>query len=283
MFGFGFKYSQNPFYSLFAHIDAANNTKKKIEFGITVSNEYEGIERLNIPHKFDSIDIHEQYLSCHLDNTISVYDTGGLFLFECTKFKYYKHGMFLVGNKFDNEEQEEFGYSVYKGNKKLTDAIYRPYGMSENFNDSGFAIVGIFGKSMETVVIDVSGQIRLTLDYFDHSYLYGVICTTRDGYINLLTGNVICKKGYNSNLTTGELMFDQVHSNCVYQINQKTGDFIIHGIPPKIEEPKSDHKKVLAIEPSIMKGTPPNPKKQSRNEQCNCGSGKKYKNCCINN
>ncbi len=158
----------------------------------------------------------------------------------------------------------------------MTDPIFKPSGMSECFNEFGYAVVGCFGDWTKTFVIKKSGEIILTSDsYSDTPNLKGVICSIKYDYTNLLTGEHICTRDYSSTIETDEFIFAKVDKNCVYQISKNTGDFIVHGVIPVKEEPKK-------IEPVIVKKTEPLPKKQNRNEICNCGSGKKYKFCCIN-
>ena len=260
--------------NIFSHMDHLQKMKAKKDAGVTSVNGYEGIERLNIPYKYDSIGVGGRYFSCRLDDTVTLYNTEGKFLFECTDYTYCKEGMFLVGNRYDNEAKKEFGYALYNEEKRLTDPMFSRYGMSDAFNSFGFKIAGIFESFRKTVVINKSGKIILEMDNFDSPYLYGVVCLDGKNYINLLTGETICEKGYRGSLDTDEFKFVQVESNCVYQINKNTGEYIIYGVPKPKEEPK-------APIPIVKKVIEPQPKKQGRNELCNCGSGKKFKNCCI--
>lgn len=271
------------FSGIFAQMDARKKQEQREAEGITSIGRFDGIERLNIPHKYDSIQAGGRYFSCFLGDTKTIYNKEGKLLFECTDFKYYKDGMFLVGNKPEvtiidkyGERTANFGYALYKEGEKLTEPIFKPYGMSEKFNEFGFVVIEFFGEFYRSCVINKSGEIVYKADSYDHPYLYGVVCYNKDTYTNLLTGNVICKKYYNSTLDTDEFMFIQVDKNCIYQVSKKTGEFIIHGIAPI---PKEEPKK---IEKPIYKNVEPQPKQQGRNEICNCGSGKKFKHCCIN-
>ncbi len=257
------------------------NRNKRIreEVGITNINGFEGIEGV-IPHQYSRIEIGGKYLTCHSLDKKTVYTKGGKLLFGCTDFKYYNEGMFLVGNKIETvivsgKRNDEFGYALYNEENKQTEAIFKPYGWSEKFNESGFLLVNIFGEFKNSSIINKSGDIVFQSDSYDSPYLKGVICIHNNKIINLLTGNVICKKSYGSGMDTDEFMFVQVDSNCIYQINKSNGEFIIHGVEKKVEEPKK-------IEHPIKIAAEPQPKKQSRNEQCACGSGNKFKNCCLN-
>ncbi len=257
------------------------NRKKRLreEAGITYIDGFQGIERIGIPHKYEHIEIGGKYFTCTLDDRKTVYTADGEFLFECTDFKYYKEGMFLVGNKKEvriiGKDSDEFGYALYNQGDKLTEAIFKPYWISERFNESGFAVVHIFGQLMASAIINKLGEVVFKASSLRSAYLNGVICSHDNKIINLLTGNVICKDGYGAGMKTDEFMFVQVDSNCIYQINKDNGEFIVHGVEKIVEEP-------IKFERHIKKGDEPKPKKQSRNEQCACGSGKKFKNCCIN-
>ncbi len=266
--------------SIVSMIGVSQKKRQREEFGITSINGFEGIERLGIPHKYMHIEIGGKYLTCLLNDKKTVYTTEGACLFECTDFRYYKQGMFLVGkgkdaNKKTGEISDDFGYALYNEGNKITEPIFKPCGILESFNESGFTIVGLFGKWRSNVVINKLGEIAFQSDSFDSPYLKGIICQHGNEIINLLTGNVICKKTYSSGMDTHEFMFVQVDSNCIYQINKNNGDFIIHGEIKKVEEPK-------VVIPKAAEPTKPKEPEQRRNDQCNCGSGKKFKNCCLN-
>ncbi len=261
-------------------IEAGRIKRLREEAGITSVGGYQGIEKIGIPHKYDHIEIGGKYLTCILEDRKTVYTREGKLLFECSDFKYYKQEMFLVGNKKDTKKikgnvSDDFGYALYNNDTKLTEPIFKPYGMSHDFNESGFVAVGILGNFGKQVVINKSGDIVLeSKSSFDCLYLKGIICINNRDYINLLTGNIICEKGYGSGMETADFMFVQVDSNCVYQINKNNGDFIIHGAEKVVEKPK-------AIAPKAILPPEPTVPKQRRNDLCSCGSGKKFKNCCI--
>lgn len=230
---------------MLAHIDASNKQRARENAGIAEVNGFDGVERLSIPHKYDRIELGvDGYFLCALNDTVSVYDKDGKFLFECNKLAYYKQGMFFVGNKkqviiVGKERADEFGYALYHNETKLTEPIFKPSGWNRNFNEFGFAITGMFGK-YSNAIINKSGEILLITEDFDHPYLHGVVCCLKDNYINLLSGDVICEKGYSSTLSTKEFIFVQIDSNCVFQINITNGEFTIHG-ELKIEPPKEQN------------------------------------------
>ncbi len=262
------------------NILSISRTKRlREEAGITNINGFEGIERIGIPHKYIHIEIGGKYFSCLSSDRKTVYTTEGRLLFECTDFKYCKQGMFLVGNKKEvrvikDTDRDDFGYALYNEENKLTEPLYKLHGMNENFNEAGFLILSVFGNYNKHVIINKLGEVLLHDESYKSPYLRGVIAIVDDSHINLLTGNTICKRSYSSGMDTDEFMFVQVDSNCIYQINKNTGDFIIHGKIKEVEKPKSS-------EPKVVKQIEPKIPEQRRNDQCNCGSGKKYKNCCI--
>lgn len=271
------------FSAMFAEMDARKKQLRKEELGITSVGGYEGIPRLNIPHKYHQIGIGGKYFTCK-GGTTTIYNMDGKFILECEEFTYLKEGMFLVGKAIHKKpdpkqkgisERPNYAYALYNEENRLTEYIFKPYGMSEHFNEFGFIIVGLFGEFWKKAVINKLGEIVFESDSSESIYLRGIICSLKDKYINLLTGKLICEGGYHS-LSTDEFLFQQTEPNCVYQISKNTGDFIIHGVskPPK-EEPKK------AAEPIVKKKIESEPKKR-RNDLCDCGSGKKYKFCCIN-
>lgn len=263
---------------LFAMMDEINEKRKLEEAGITIIDGLYGLPRLNIPHKYHDIKLGiDGYIYGLLNGLTSAYDSTGKFLFECTHVRYYNYGMFLVGRKKEGVikkgESDEFGYSLYHNELKLTEPIFRPTGMSERFNEFGFAVVGIFDKSYSTKIINKAGEIVFEPKSYHSPYLHGVVCSSNQEYTNLLTGETICK-GYETMYIKG-MHFVKVDINCVYQINLTTGEYIVHGeLKPKVE-PKP------ASPAPVKKEEPPKVKLPNRNDVCLCGSGKKYKYCCI--
>ncbi len=268
-----------PSLTAIASMISGHRTKRlRDEAGITSINGFEGIERLGIPHEYTHIEIGGKYFTCLSSDKKTIYTKEGKLLFRCTDYRYYKQGMFLVGNSKDMTDADydisnDFGYALYNEENKLTDQIFRPHGMSEHFNESGFVILSVYGKFSEKVIVNKSGDIVFQSNSFKSPYLKGIIVVQDDVYTNLLTGNVICKRSYATPMDTNEFTFVQVDSNCIYQININNGDFIIHGEEKKVEEPKK-------VEP-VAKTEEPKKIEQRRNDQCACGSGKKYKNCCL--
>lgn len=252
--------------NLFRVMDEDNKQRKREEAGIAIVNGLFGIARLNIPHEYEWIEIGDDgYFFCRLDDVLAVYNSDGKFLFECTKADYCKQGMFLVGRKkqvvvIGKEDHDDFGYALYHEDKQLSEPIFRHRGMSGSFNKFGFCVVGIY-KKYSSAIINKAGDILLGAGDFDYLYINGVIGTDKKNYVNLLTGDVICEKGYSSTLDTDDFMFVKEDSNCVYQMNKNTGEFIIHGEKKKPEPP-------IVIEPKLPQPKPEPVKKIGRNELC---------------
>lgn len=270
---------------MFRHMDARKKAEKKAQAGITLVDGLEGLPRLNIPHKYYDILISDEgYFSGHIEDTMTIYDKEGKFLFEGHGVAYLGYGMFLVGLRPEKipagKSINEFGYALYDGDKKMTDSIFRTTGWNDcKFNKEGFAKLKTF-EGWKEVVVDRSGEILVQEDSMSSRYISisGVVCSVYKGYINLLTGEMICEKKWGSSkeLSTDDILFVEMDKNCIYQINKSTGEFIVHGEIPKKEEPKPA--------PSKYPEKPAEPKIKvpNRNDPCFCGSGKKYKHCCLN-
>jgi hypothetical protein len=258
-------------------VEQGKKERAKEAFGITTVDGKEGIERLSIPYDFYDISLKAGYIYClySKNDKTSVYNFEGKLLFTADKIEYIGKDRFLISNMVSKgETEEESGCSLYdnEGNK-LTEEIFRPV-FDTKFNDKGFAVIGLY-KKYGGYVIDLNGNILLETDNFEHPYIYGVIGSTNKGYFNLLDGSYICEKGYSSVLSTDEFKFIQVELNCIYQINKNTGEYTVWGEKKKVEEKPVVIKQEKKIEE-------PKVKPQQRNDACACGSGKKYKNCCIN-
>lgn len=276
---------------MFDSMARVEEAQRKKDAGITDLDGLEGIERLGIPHKYYTIKINaDGYLFCftrYIDreskiNPVEVYSKDGRFLFEADHVIYYGQERFLAGKKkpviiVGKEREDDFGYALYHNDIRLSEPVFTRHGDTK-FNEFGYATIGTYGDFFGTKVIDRDGKVIIKADKdLRDIYIYGVICSTNRNYINLLTGEVICEKGYGT-IYSKEFIFTQVEENCVYQINRNTGEHTIHGEAPK--------KKAQEQSPPNQKHTPkiaePKIKVPQRNEPCLCGSGKKYKHCCMN-
>lgn len=265
------------------HMDARKKAERKAQAGITLIDGLEGIERLGIPHKYHNILISDEgYYSGHIDDVMTIYDKDGKLLFECHGVEHLGYGMFLVGLRPDKiaagKSMNEFGYALYNGDKKITEPIFRTSGWNDyKFNKEGFSKLRTLEGFNGDVVVDRNGKILIKEDSLcRYITISGVICSVYKGYINLLTGEMICEKKWGSSkeLSTNDIMFVEVDKNCVYQINKTSGEFIVHGEIPKKEEPRP----APVHTPKLQE---PKIKVPNRNDPCHCGSGKKYKHCCL--
>ena len=269
------------FHNLLANIDARNKKQAKINLGITEIDSLEGCEPLNIPHKYSDITIVNGYLHCSLSykfitenkGSTDVFTNTGEFLFNASYFHYKEQGMFLVGQI--GESLNDVLYSLYNQGIKLTDYVFKD--RMGKFNEQGFCCLSTNDWGVN-VIVNKEGKTVYQTDSYDSPYIYGVICSTKDAYLNLVTGERICSKGYSSTLSTKDHKFIQLGSNSVYQINVNTGEYIVHGEAEVYVEPKPKETNVIKILPIA---TPPSPKVQGRNDLCECQSGKKFKNCCL--
>jgi hypothetical protein len=256
------------FENLLHDLGRFQNQKRKEEAGVTVEDGFEGVPRLGIPNKFNSIQFgkddyiyglvvvgYDRYDPGRTIYHRTVYDKTGKLLFVCDDCKYLEQGMFLVGKKKEvvvvgSKDEKEYGYALYNESEKLTEPIFRPHGMSEKFNSCGFIMVNAFGAWSKEYVLDKTGKIIYTKENsIDSIYIYEAILLTKKGFINLWTGEVICEKdysGYNSRIDTKDHFFVKVDENCVYQINRKTCQVIIHGerTPAPAPPPPPDPEKV---------------------------------------
>jgi len=264
------------FESMFRHMDARRKAERKAQAGITLVDGLEGIPRLGIPHKYYDILIGDEgYFSGHIEDTMTIYDKEGKFMFECHGAEYLGQGMFLVGRRelllpekaSGREESEKLRYALYDGDKKLTENVFRTTGWNDSkFNKEGFAVLTLFEGWSKKVVVNKTGEIlfQSEKDYSsDYIYLKGVVCSHDKKYINLLTGETICEKKYSSDkeISTNDLLFVEVDKNCVYQINKSTGEFIVHGEIPKPE---------VVVKPEPPKPREPEPPRitAGRNDDC---------------
>lgn len=256
---------------LFADISRMQAQKRKEAAGVTIENGLEGIPRLGIPNQFHLIAFGKDgyifglmktgysYRTEKTEYHRTVYDKMGKLLFECDDCNYLEQGMFLAGKKKEvvilgQSKSEEYGYALYKEGERLTEAIFRPHGMSEKFNSSGFMLTNAFGEWSKEYVIDKTGKIIYTKKGSSSIYIYEAILLENDKYINLWTGEVICDRGYgyDSKIDTKDHFWIKVDDNCVYQINKKTCEVIIHGVrTPK--EPKPPFYEPKPVDPEAEK------------------------------
>lgn len=279
-------------YSLIAKVDERKRIERKESFGITIINNKEGVERLNIPFIYSDIELRGDektlHIHCYDDNgLITVYTEEGKELFIAKHFEYLKQGMFFVGEmEYDNKKRSSPPYALFNSNgEQLTDYIFANTSMFKYFNENGFIVVRNYDEYNDKFVINIKGEIvyEKPEKSYNDLYLYGVICYNNayknGGYFNLLTGKKICGENLSQKLETNEFLFigGSYNNKTVYQINKNTGDFIIHGEAEIEELPKT-----IIFDKVEKKIEEPKIKLPQRNDICLCGSNLKYKNCCLN-
>lgn len=281
------------FSGLFAYLDAEKRERIRQEWGITNENGCDGVSKVDIPHEYTRITIKNDNFYCEHEGLLTVYNYGGRKLFTSRDIINCGDGIYLVEIIDEEIVKEDWGYALYSDGEKLTDDIFKPEGWNREFNKNGFLVVGLVDEKKVLVVIDKKGEIifryegeRYSLDIF----LYGVIAKTEEGYLNLLTNSYICKKAHYSSDTmdNGECLFIKTEETCVYQINMKNGEFVLHGKEkeeekPFTEEEQKEHEANLLASKKLLAERKIETKEWEnigRNDSCKCGSGKKFKKCC---
>lgn len=298
MFGRGF----NIFEALFAHQREAEKERFRKKWGITNENGYDGITNLKIPHKYNEINVTNNSLFCKRDGIVTVYNYGGIKLFDSRDVMFLGDNRYLVEIIDEEILKDDWGYALFNGGDKLTEDIFKPKGrFNESFNEQGYYIVELCDKEKTIAVINKNGDIvyeHVEQYYFDYSTdLYGVILKTKEGYLNLITKTYICGERYRSYdmIENKECLFIKTEENCIYQINIDNGQFLIHGKEKEKEKPKTseeaerlmkakeDREKAQKLIDDDFSLEKDKWKKLSRNDKCLCGSGSKFKNCCHKN
>lgn len=281
------------FNSFMGLISQMEKEGKRNKYGITNENGYDGVTSLNIPHKYYLIEVSDGYYCHDEDGLITYYTLNGEKLFSSGKISYIEHGMFLVQEIKLKTDNDRLGYALYHKAEKLTDYIFADRRFN-NFNDSGFAILGLKNYGEGEVVVNTKGTIVYQSDKsFNYLHLNGVLLVDKDHYIDLLTNQVICNWKYSKKeITNKECIFVETEDTCIYQINIKTGAFIIHGEekedkpkpPPTKEETAllEQQRKEREYKHDEIEKEASEWFKLTRNDVCKCGSGKKFKTCCIN-
>lgn len=273
-------------------VSEIENKKRREQFGITNENGYDGVTRFNIPHIYSHIEVKNMYYCQDSNLAITCYDLTGKKMFTSGSIEYLKHDMFLVQEVNNDKPKDEWGYALYENDTKLTDFIFRT-AFSQSFNDCGFALLKLKDFMGNEVVVNRKGDILFENEkYFDRLYLKGVLLKTKETYINLLTNKVICNwKWRVEQIDNGECLFVKTEETCVYQINIETGDYIIHGKEKEVKPipPTKEELELLEQEEEVKRQKQQEKEleaaewlKLTRNNKCRCGSGKKFKSCCIN-
>lgn len=270
------------FDAMFKDMAKREQCQKLINAGVEVNEENKrvGVPTQEIPLAYLSIDfISNKYYVCEVDdetNDVPLFDVYkkdiGL-LFTAEVFEYlHKDDLFLIRDK-----SETYSSLFIDVNIPLSEPVFRTHFASNFGKNSDFCILGYkeFGK--ECVINKVGEVVYVPEKSYNSLYLYGNVLNNGDNYINLFSGEIICKKSYSSSLNTGNLMFVESEGQ-VYKIDTLTGEYETFG-EPKIkpsEQPKEKNEPL----PQPKAETLPKALKQGRNDKCACGSGLKFKHCC---
>jgi hypothetical protein len=272
-FFWGGAYLGGFFEEMFKEMEREQQKQINKEAGIEINeNGLFGVPIKNIPFKFHAISFVKEHYFCKKDETKTLYDQKGCYVFSGEKFKMLGKNMFLVKQKEDKH------YSLFKNFQRLSEPIFSAV-FSSKF-ESDFCILNIYEKDSlgRNCVIDTDGNVILRTDgCLRYLSLKGNLATSEGVYYNLKKGGeIICRsQSYKGCLEVDGFIFVQ-EDKCVYKINTMTGEFETFGTPtpPKPEpEPKPKYEK------TIPSATKPNPIEPNRNDPCPCGSGKKYKHC----
>ena len=298
MYGFGnfnFQNFQHFFGTMFAEMDRIDKEKAQKAAGIEPDeNSKYGVPTLEIPSKYDFIELQGKgalnsffYYGFFLEDEsipmVDVYDSNGKFLLTAKDkdFHYINEGFFLI------KATEKALYALYSLGEKLTDFIFHsPTIYSKFTKDSEFCILRTDGY--KDCVINKKGETV----YFKSSYgsisLNGNIISDGNNVINGFTGEIICETySYRAVLKADNFLFVECDgikrdTTCVFKINKITCEYEIFGTPAPKKEPKPEPSPVTKdLFKSTPKLTPKTNLNPQRNDLCNCGSGKKFKNCCL--
>jgi len=279
------------FNTLLGAINHSENEKNRERHNITNIDGFDGVDNVGIPHRFSRVKFKENYYYCENDNVL-VYTGEGRFLFSCASVMNLGGGTFLRQEVNSKKKKEDCGWCLCHDNVKLTGFIYKPSGLSNSFNKSGFIILNILGEYSHKAVLNKKGEEVFYSEDYNEVYLHESLLSTNKGYVNLFTHQYICEKGYSSTMKTDQDMFVEV-SSLVYQINMFTGEFVVHGNDKKKQPPltskeeveRDGKRDVLIKERKEMQNKINVETKRwemlGRNDKCLCGSKKKFKKCCI--
>ena len=268
------------FSNMIAEIDRRKHLEKLEKAGVSFNKEFGffGVPSKGIPYDYDNIDfVNNKFYYCSVvfeDMTkVDVFDENGKLLFFAKKddFEYIGKDIFLA------RENKKGLYAMYKYGERISDFSFKPRFLSHFENNSNFCVLGYTEHYGAECVVSEEGKIVYTKNGYESLHLHGNVLNDGTNYINLFTGEIICKKGYHTVLNAGKLMFVEIDEQ-VFKINKETCEFEVFG-EPKINPHTNDLQEKEPL-PSKEEESLPKVIKQNRNDICACGSGKKFKNCC---
>lgn len=269
------------FNAMFEDMAKRKHAQKLINAGVEFNEENKrfGVPSQEIPFAYLSIDfISGKYYTCEVDDETNetplfdVYKKDCGLLFTAEIFEYLgKDDLFLIKDKSEQD------YSLFIDvNAPLSEPIFRAKFANKFAENSDFCVLG--NKDYKDCVINRKGEVVYeNKSVCNYLYLHGNILSDGSNYINLFSGEVICKKGYSNTLKTGNLIFVE-SENQVFKIDVLTGEYETFG-EPKIKPSEQPKEKNEPLSQSKVESLPKAPK-QGRNDKCSCGSGLKFKNCC---
>ena len=276
---------------MFRQIDENKRKRANEEAGIITDEEtgLTGVPSKKIPTKYSKVNFANEHYICKLNDVKTLYKKDGSFLFSATHYENLEKGMYLV--KLVGDEQ----FCLYKGFEKLSEPIFKTrhypdfkfeadycaLKFEENKNDRGECVVNMDGEVVLEFGYDFSSHISITNN----------IACYKEYYYNLHTGEKICyRKSYGDTLEADNNMlfvqaackgYNSTDTKGVYLIDTMTGEFQIFGTPPVEKNPTPPSPSPEEVKQREIEDKKPKVVKQERNDICQCGSGKKFKNCCI--
>lgn len=224
--------------NLFAEIDAENAKEARKaayeKYGIEFEDKNCGSPKLNIPIKYMDLSIKKGYLYFYHNDEVKIdlYDNTGKFLFTGISIEDIGKGFFLVEEK-ENKDKDSSDKlcRLCNINGFVSEHYYRAI-FDTKFTEYGYCQLACSETNKKSkrkyhnVVVDETGkEVFINSGMCDYLYIKGVIIHHKDGYTNLLTGKLLCSKGYGSH-DTNNYQFVKDH-NKVTQINFRTGEITI--------------------------------------------------------
>ena len=255
--------------SMFAYMDSVQKKQKRIQYGIENKDGFDGVPWKNIPFEFGEIIFCDGFYDCINRDYRSFYKEDGTLVHSAAKIQNLGRGVFILF-----EKDSSYG-CIYKWGEKKSEALFHERGFGGQFSEKS-NFIQVCCKDTRNVVIDDNGEVVLENDNYNSIYIDHNIAFQSGKVYNLLTGDLIveCHRGNPDEISTDDWCFLKVDENCVYKIDKITGVYEVFGQPEKKPEP-------VAVKPPESKEEPK--PRQQRNDICECGSGKKYKNCCGKN
>jgi len=281
------------FENMIRDMDENTRKRKNAEAGVEIDEESrkQGVPSKNIPTKYHNIDFGQEHYICILDSVTTLYDKRGCFLFSAVEYQSLDKGMYLVKHEGDEN------YRLYKGYEKLSEPIFKAKNYPSSKFQADYCILGfIEGEDEGECIVDMNGEVVMEISdakysFQDHYTMTNNIAEYKGYYYNLHTTEKICyRRSYDKTLEADDnLLFVQAdhegYSNTdtkgVYVIDTMTGEFKIYGTPPTPRNPEPPPPTKEEVEERKIEASKPRVVRQGRNETCQCGSGKKFKQCCT--